>query len=58
MISQPLLLELKNILEEDYNLKLTMQEVMEIATVLLGFTETLIKIESKLNLNMKGGGSQ
>lgn len=58
MISQPLLLELKNILEEDYNLKLTMQEVMEIATVLLGFTETLIKIESKINLNMKGGGSQ
>jgi len=46
MISRNLLLELKQILEEDYQLKLTLQEVTEIAMTLLGFTETLIKIEA------------
>lgn len=47
MISQQLLLELKQILEEDFNLKLTLQEVMEIGTSLLAYVETLIKIEMK-----------
>jgi len=46
MISRSLLLELKQILEEDYNLKLTLREVTEIASTLVGFTETLLKIES------------
>lgn len=47
MISQPLLLELKKILEQDYGLKLTTQEVMDIATTLIGFIETLLRIEAK-----------
>lgn len=55
MISQKLLQELKETLEHDYKLKLTMQEVLEIATALLGYVETLMRIESKINLNTKGG---
>lgn len=51
MISKNLLLELKQILEDELNLKLTLQEVAEIGTNLLAFVETLLKIES---LN-KGG---
>jgi len=48
MISQKLLLlELKEILEQDYGLKLTMQEVSEVARTLLGFFETLIQVEQK-----------
>lgn len=47
MISRNLLLELKQILEEDYNLKLTLREVTEVGTTLLSFTETLLKVESK-----------
>lgn len=58
MISQSLLLELKKILEEDFHLSLTMQEVTEMGVALLGYFETLIKIESKTNLGMKGGGSK
>lgn len=46
MISRNLLLELKQILEEECNLKLTLQEVTEIGTNLLAFVETLLKIES------------
>lgn len=55
-IQLSLIRELKKILEEDYNLKLSMEETTEIAVTLLGFVETLIKIESKTNLNKKGGG--
>lgn len=55
MISNKLLIELKEILDHDYKLKLTMQEVLEIATALLGYVETLMRIESKINLNTKGG---
>jgi len=58
MINQQLLTELKDILEQDYNLKLTMQEVLEIATALLGYVETLMKIESKVNLTTEGGESR
>lgn len=47
MISKNLLLELKQILEEECNLKLTLQEVMEVGTSLLAFVETLLKIEAK-----------
>lgn len=46
IVGNKLLAELKQILEEDYNLKLTLQEVTEIGTNLLAFTETLLKIES------------
>jgi len=47
MISPKLLLELKQILEEEYNLKLTMAEVTKVAVTLIGFAETAMKIEAK-----------
>ena len=47
MVSQKLLLELKQIIEEDYGLRLTMEQVMEVATTLIGFAETAMKIEAK-----------
>ncbi|MBU1000097.1 hypothetical protein KKE78_01705 [Patescibacteria group bacterium] len=53
MISHSLLLELKQILEEECNLKLTTEEVMDIGTTLLAFVETLIKIETKNNYENK-----
>ena len=46
IISNQLLQELRHILEEDYNLKLSLQEVTEIGMNLLAFVETLLKIES------------
>jgi len=46
-IQLSLIRELKAILEEDYNLNLTMEETTEIAVTLLGFMETLMRIESK-----------
>jgi len=52
MISRNLLLELRQILEEDYNLKLTFQEVTEIGTNLLTFVEILLKVES---IEIQGG---
>jgi len=52
MISRQLLLELKQILEEDYKLKLTLQEITEIGTNLLAFIETLLKVES---VSIQGG---
>lgn len=44
-------MELKQILEDEWKLKLTLQEVMEIGTSLLAYVETLLKIES---VNEKG----
>lgn len=55
MISRQLLLELKTILEEDHNLKLSFQEVMEIGTTLLAYVETLLKIDS---IGICKGGKQ
>lgn len=49
MISNKLLIELKEILEQDYKLKPTMQEVLEVATALLGYVETLAQIDQKTN---------
>ncbi|MCJ7793160.1 MAG: hypothetical protein MUP45_04290, partial [Candidatus Marinimicrobia bacterium] len=46
MISRNLLLELKQILEDECNLKLNLQEVTEIGVNLLAFVETLLKVES------------
>lgn len=46
-IQLSLIRELKTILEEDYNLNLSMEETTEIAVRLVGFVETLLKIESK-----------
>lgn len=54
MISRNLLLELKQILEDEFNLKLTIQEVAEIGMSLLAFIETLLKIESVDSVD-KGG---
>jgi len=47
MISRNLLLELRQILEEECHLKLTLQEVTDIGTDLLAFVETLLRIETK-----------
>ena len=47
MISQKLLLELRQIIEEDYGIKLTMAEVTEVAMTLIGFAEIAMKIEAK-----------
>ena len=49
MVSQKLLLELKEIIEQDYGIKLTMAEVTEVAMTLIGFVETAMKIEAKMN---------
>ncbi|GEM_PF-1406054 len=46
MISRNLLLELKQILKEDFGLELSLQEVTEIGATLLAFVETLLKIEA------------
>lgn len=46
MISRNLLLELKQILDEECNLKLNLQEVSEIGETLLVFIETLLKVEA------------
>ncbi len=40
IISNQLLQELRLILKEDYNLNLPLREVTNIATTLVGFTET------------------
>lgn len=47
MISRQLLLELKQIIEEEYGIKLTMAEVTEVAVTLVGFAETAMKIKAK-----------
>ena len=47
MVSQKLLLELRQILKEDYNVDLKLEEVLDVALVLIGFAETAMKIEAK-----------
>jgi len=47
MISHKLILELKQILEIDYGLQLTLEEIYEIGSSWISFIETLIKIETK-----------
>jgi hypothetical protein len=47
MVSQKLLLELKQILKEDYGVELKLEEVLDVALVLIGFAETAMKIEAK-----------
>lgn len=51
MLSKELLNELKTILEEDYGLRLTIDEVQEIAAVWVGYFDLLVKI----NFSNKGG---
>lgn len=48
-------MELKQILEDEWKLKLTLQEVMEIGTGLLAYVETLLKIDS---VGIYKGGKQ
>ena len=55
MIDRNLLLELKQILEEEFNLQLTLQETLEVGTNLLAYIETLLKINSA---GMCNGGNQ
>lgn len=45
MVSQELLVKLKDIIQEDYGMELPMQEISEIGNNLVGFFETLAKIE-------------
>lgn len=47
IISNKLLAELRQILLEDYGLKVNAKEALKIGTTLLNFTETLMKIESE-----------
>lgn len=47
MVSRQLLLELMQIIEQEYGIKLTLAEVMEVATTLAQFAETAMKIEAK-----------
>lgn len=47
MISHKLILELKQILEEDYGAKLSLEEVYEIGSSWISFVELLVKIEQK-----------
>lgn len=47
MISNNLLLELRQIIKEEYGIILNLQEVTEIGMSLLAFVETLLKIEAK-----------
>ena len=47
MISHQLILELKKILEEDYKLKLSLEEVYEIGSSWISFIELLIKVDQK-----------
>lgn len=54
MISHKLVLELKQILKEDYGAKLSLEEVYEIGSSWISFIEILIKIKSKTNLDIKG----
>jgi len=49
IISNQLLEELRQILYEDCQLKLTLREVTEIAITLVGFFETLTKINYQIN---------
>lgn len=44
MVSKELLNELKEILEQDFGLKLSINEVSEIAAVLVSYFDTLAKI--------------
>lgn len=47
MISHQLVLELKKILEEDYGLKLNLEEVYEIGSSWISFVELLVEVEQK-----------
>ena len=47
MISHKSILELKQILEEDFGVKLSLEEVYEIGSTLISFVELLTKIEQK-----------
>lgn len=49
MLSKELLNELKGILEEDYGLKLTIEEVTEVASVLVSYFDLLVKINYSNN---------
>ena len=47
MISHNMILELRQILEEDCGVKLSLEEVYEIGSTLINFVELLTKIEQK-----------
>ena len=51
MVSRPLIVELKGILE-DQGISLGIAEVTEVANALVSFTETLIRIEQQTKMKM------
>lgn len=58
MVSQELLVELKDIIQEDYGMELPIRVVSEIGNSLVGFFELLVKIESQHEYeNSRGSNS-
>lgn len=51
MISQPLIVELKGILQEQ-GINLEIAEVAEVANTLIGYVETLMKIDQQTKIRM------
>jgi len=51
MISQPLIIELKGILQEQ-GINLEIAEVTEAANILVGYVETLMKIDQQTKIKM------
>jgi len=51
MISQPLIIELKGILKEQ-GINLEIAEVTEVANTLVGYVETLMKIDQQTKIKM------
>lgn len=51
MISQPLIIELKGILQEQ-GINLEIAEVTEVANTLVGYVETLMKIDQQTKIKM------
>jgi len=54
MLTQELIIELKEILKDDFNLTLSIEEVKRIATVFLIYFDLLAKIDSGDHV-LKGG---
>lgn len=54
MVSQPLLKELKTIIQEDYGVELTQTAVVEMANSLTGFFELLAKISCQEKVGKNG----
>lgn len=54
MLNQELIIELKDILKDDFGLSLSIEEVKQIAAVFISYFDLLVKIDS-LTYVPKGG---